>query len=180
MKPKPIRFTAWKARAIRADQASETRRRVKVGDVQQQADGSWWPIGKRGKPLACPYGEAGTVLWVQEPWRYLPSSGGPRYALISREHSAPKLRHRGGWEPSHMMPYLACDQWLLIQSIKVERIQDITEEGISAEGVPCREGFQAAWDLIHGPESWTQNEWVWVIRFTKTCAPSAENTEKEA
>ena len=175
-----MRFTAWKARAIRCDQASQTRRRIKLGDVQQQPDGSWWPVGKRGKRLACPYGEAGTLLWVQEPWRYLPGSSGPRYALASRETSESKAYDYSRWCAAHLMPYLACDQWLVIDSIKAERIQDITEDCAIAEGVPCRDSFKAAWDAIHGPGSWDKNDWVWVIRFAKTCAPSAKITEKKA
>lgn len=180
MKPRSIRFTAWKARAIRCKQAWETRRIVKLGDVQQQPDGSWWPVGKRGKRLACPYGEPGILLWIQEPWRYVPRPGGPHYELASRESSEAKAYDYSRWLASHLMPFLACDQWIKVKAIRVERIQDITDEGVIAEGVPCRESFKAAWDAIHGPGSWDKNAWVWVITFEETCAPNVKNPEKEA
>lgn len=163
MKDHCIRFTAWKARAIREGKATQTRRRVKVGTVTQLEDGRWWPVGKRGKPLTCPYGEVGDILVVQEPWR--PTQIFGRYELASK-HPDPDYDY-SRWRPSHTMPILACDLKIRTTAISVARIQDITEEECLLEGVPNREAFEKVWGSIHGPLSWEENEWVFVITFER-------------
>lgn len=176
MKTHPIRFTAWKARAIREGKASQTRRRVKVGTVVQLDEERWWPVGKRGKPLTCPYGEIGDVHWIQEPWR--PTQVLGRYELASK-HPDPDYDY-SRWRPAHTMPWLASEQSIRTLSIYVARIQDITEEEAVLEGVPNREAFEKVWGSIHGPLSWRENEWVFVINFEKYDAHTAQNTKIEA
>ncbi len=83
---------------------------------------------------------------------------------------------------------------LLIKNIRVERLQDISEEDALAEGCkvlenapggPCYvfEGteydkaklchthpsiaFSQLWKKINGPESWEDNPYVWVIDFER-------------
>ncbi len=164
MKNHLIRFTAWKARAIREGSASQTRRRVKVGTVVQLHEGgAWWPVGKRGKPLKCPYGEVGEILSIQEPWRSTQVFG--VYDLASK-HPDPDYDF-SKWAPSHMMPLAACDQRIKTTSISVARIQDITEAESVLEGVPNRAAFEQVWGSLHGPLSWQENEWVWVITFER-------------
>jgi len=69
--------------------------------------------------------------------------------------------------------------WLEVLNVRVERVQEISEEDARAEGVnPCpscdpndfkyRHGFKNIWDDIYKkkPEyQWEANPWVWVYEF---------------
>ena len=66
------------------------------------------------------------------------------------------------------MPRWACRLVLPLVSVRVERVQDITEEDAKAEGVEpiggsYREGFRAVWESIYG--TWDLNPWVWVAEW---------------
>jgi hypothetical protein len=80
------------------------------------------------------------------------------------------------WRPSIHMPRWASRITIEITDIRVERLQEITEEDAKKEGidgVPTAVGimympaFSRLWDFIHGKDSWNQNPWVWVIEFKK-------------
>lgn len=84
------------------------------------------------------------------------------------------------------MPRWASRLTLEITSVRVERIQAITEADCLAEAGPlCRiqdmrdptrgpliDGFANAWDAINGKRaSWASNPWVWVVTFRRRGAP---------
>lgn len=95
---------------------------------------------------------------------------------------------RSAWHPSIHMPRAVSRILLEITGVRVERLQAITEEQASAEGVqkdhrkwfrsdegghahPCAvDAFADLWCSINGPESWGANPWVWVVEF-KRVAP---------
>jgi hypothetical protein len=70
---------------------------------------------------------------------------------------------------------------LRITDIRVERLQDISEEDAKAEGVKpldyaahhvaagygARIAFEQLWTTINGPGAWEANPWVWVISFER-------------
>lgn len=86
------------------------------------------------------------------------------------------------WHPSIHMPRSASRITLEITNIRVERLQDISEEDAKAEGCdnsqsdaaisvgwfekPAR-AFRRLWESINGTESWDANPWVWVIEFKR-------------
>lgn len=103
-------------------------------------------------------------------------------------------RHKGGvapawWKrPAIFMPRVASRIALEITSVRMERLQNISEADAKAEGAtpipdPCdhvrlacadigctgpqpyRAGFRALWQSINGPESWDANPWVWVVEW---------------
>lgn len=121
----------------------------------------------------CPYGKPGDLLWVRETWgvfdrgsvdpfevgEVLPDPLTVEYALAYRatdeDSSVPAtwveapLGHRvlaadERWRPSIHMPKWACRLWLRVESVRVERLQHVTNEGAVAEGATGREGF---WSL---------------------------------
>jgi len=125
----------------------------------------------------------GLRLWVRETWQ-------------NKQHplqfpSAVSYAADGGggpWRPSIFMPRWASRITLEVVSVRVERLNDISEDDALAEGVeiftdgagftiPLRNGkksgwqrnpvdaYRVLWDSINGPGSWGKNSWVWVIEF---------------
>jgi len=84
------------------------------------------------------------------------------------------------WRPSIYMPRWASRITLRITDIRVERLQDITEDDARAEGcdpvvhpdgaVDCgtrKTTFASLWNKINGPGAWDANPWVWVVSFER-------------
>lgn len=89
------------------------------------------------------------------------------------------------WKSPLFMPKTAARIWLEITEIRVERLQEITEQDAQLEGAICcvknyhvvkqyddvfpsaRQHFHELWQSINGKESWKTNPWVWVISFKK-------------
>ncbi|HHQ8264874.1 morphogenetic protein [Klebsiella pneumoniae] len=93
------------------------------------------------------------------------------------------------WRPSIHMPRWASRILLEITDVRVERLNAISEEDATAEGVPpagsllpdypgtfltpkgdfatAKVAFQRLWESIYGEESWKANSWVWVISFKR-------------
>lgn len=79
------------------------------------------------------------------------------------------------------MPRWASRILLEVTAVRVQRLQDINEEEAVAEGCTsagkgacgfyvarsARGAFSRDWESIHGPKSWNQNPWVWVIEFRR-------------
>ncbi|MRJ88245.1 hypothetical protein [Klebsiella pneumoniae] len=96
---------------------------------------------------------------------------------------------RSCWKPSIHMPKAASRILLEITDVRVERLNAISEEDATAEGVPpagsllpdypgtfltpkgdfatAKVAFQRLWESIYGEESWNANPWVWVIYFER-------------
>ena len=132
------------------------------------------------------YPRDGARLWVREAFQYVAPSadcdcarqgvprgdklGGVRYAATwDRAHEL-------GWRPSIHMPRWASRGTLSVRSIRLERLQSISEADARAEGVQplqmdagsYRPRFEGLWDTINGKRaSWASNPWVWAITFGK-------------
>ncbi len=165
----------------------------------QPATGQVFGVAGEDEGYACPFGAAGERLWVRETWQ------GP---LVDEEHledyraNADKFQTpefceyaadggarpefcdlddnvRQGWRPSIHMPRWASRILLEITAVRVERLNDISEEDAKAEGVApsqhiitppealYRVGFLKLWQSIYGEESWRANPWAWVIEFRR-------------
>jgi hypothetical protein len=81
------------------------------------------------------------------------------------------------------MPRWASRITLEITDVRVERLQDISEEDAIAEGVKwfssgaveCPgmpetpvDAYRSLWEKISGSGSWEKNPWVWCISFKRT------------
>lgn len=156
----------------------------------------------------CPYGKIGDHLWVREthyrftgcafdgkPWEgFLESPNGDPYKSICYADS-PILKAAKGAAAVVCVPSIFTPRWasritLEITEVRVQRLQDISEEDVVAEGCELVETnctgecgapnacririgrYVELWEKINGAGSWERNDWVWVISFRKVCEHS--------
>lgn len=118
----------------------------------------------------CPFGIPGDVLWVRETWAHTTLLGNP-ITVYNAEDT--RTDYGGPWKPSIHMKRADARIFLRVESVGVERVQDITEEDAQREGVTpwpyfgtSREAFAALWDSLAPVDSkWANNPWVWRIGF---------------
>lgn len=145
MKERQILFSAPMVRAILEGRKTQTRRAVKMKpwhSIEERDDGQQWPWmydGDRDADywLPCPYGQPGDRLWVRETWApyddytmHLRAQGDVFY----RADCLQDFKTDGRWRPSIHMPRWASRILLEITDVRVERLQDISEEDAIAEG----------------------------------------------
>ncbi|AWW31873.1 hypothetical protein DN752_17995 [Echinicola strongylocentroti] len=131
--------------------------------------------------LKCPYGKPGDIIWVREGFSVWPEKV-TRFkteSLCDPDGWKQTMREKGiKWKPSIHMPKSIARIWLMVEDIRMERIQDITEEGAKAEGAEFEtwkgiyktthsymNGFLSIWFSIHNDKMWNSNPLVWVIKF---------------
>lgn len=185
MKARPILFSAPMVRAVLGGCKTQKRMIVKPQPTPDAArfvpweteEGSWAAQSNSGKmfvnaswqPVVCPYGQPGDRLWVRETfWLEEPWKPGDYISYRATEQVV-----LGPWKPSIFMPRKASRITLEIVSVRVERLQDISEDDAKAEGVEPYapddgryvEGYRELWQSINGAGSWALNPWVWRIEF---------------
>lgn len=209
IKERPILFSAPMVRAILDGRKTQTRRAWKLSRGMQWYDElggedkgwfcdagglGWWHV----EEMVCPYGTPGERLWVRETFRETWDmsdravmeyrAGGTRLiegkSVIHGEHRPTSILPK--WRPSIFMPRWASRITLEITDVRVERLQEISEEDAQAEGVEMgyhfhgfaaerhpptpvgfRPMFRRLWGEINGEGSWEANPWVWAITFKK-------------
>lgn len=211
MKERPILFSAPMVRAILEGRKTQTRRIVKPQPeklpirVQEAAlavlhEGKFHFQRNDGTLIGAwekqsPYGQPGDRLWVREKIFYSENNGVYEYAADNKTVVDAALEWRATWAyegkpiiPSIHMPRAASRILLEVLDVRVERLQEISEDDAISEGVyfggpeptyqspddgnpdewvlPL-ESFTELWQSINGPESWDENPWVWVITFKK-------------
>ena len=183
MKERPILFSGPLVRAILEGRKTQTRRLVKPQPdgqpIVDASDGAWYVDGGMWC-RRCPFGAPGDRLWVRESFcpRYF-DNGAPAFAADWTGESADCVS-KPKWTPSIHMPRALSRIDLEVTAVRVERLQDITEEDAAAEGVhpmprPPRSGgpshrcsFEVLWDEINGYRAaWASNPWVWVVEFRR-------------
>lgn len=184
MKERPILFSAPMVRALLAGTKTQTRRVAKnlpheseyepgLFSMMVVRDGKLMEAtGGVGmlKPL-CPYGQPGDRLWVRETWTEWEGT-----FLYRADFEGCEVAWK--WTPSIHMPRKSSRITLEVTAVRVERLQDISEEDAKAEGAGgeryigqgfdhCvhREAYRTLWNDINGPGSWDANPWVWVVEF---------------
>ena len=139
-------------------------------------------IAERTCPI-CP----GDILYVRETWCALPvnEAGHMRGHSIYYYRADGDLRPegwRGKWRPSTQMPKEAARIWLKVTDVRVERLQDMTDDDAEAEGcfdyTSTALGFPDVWDSTIKKSDldsygWSANPWVWVIEFERCEKPEA-------
>ena len=164
----------------------------------------------------CPFGRRRDLLWVRETWRtgvaldhMSPAAIADQcinagyvkpWAPLKYEADGATINddnfHRGdfggGWGKTRVaihLPRWASRLLLEVTEVRVQRLQDITEEDARAEGVrpsdaaavfeggagrrrdmemTARGAFACLWDEINGDRAlWKSNPWVWAITFRR-------------
>lgn len=211
MKERPILFSGPMVKAILEGRKTQTRRIVKhklaVGPSQIRSVGNGPEIYGAGGvwlPLQCPYGRPSDRLWVRETfstwhhgchWYECTPAGRSKVSCSNcfyrATHRFPDDDQR--WVPSIFMPRWASRITLEVTSVRVERLNDISEDDAKAEGMhkfhglelyghdpsgtpgpmvggSAAEAFFHLWKSINGESSWDLNPWIWVVTF-KRVAP---------
>jgi hypothetical protein len=177
------------------DPKTQTRRAIKwpferwpkleevdnLGDVE-----SLWV---RGKKITCPYGLAGDRLWVRETLRlynnYAVPFPTPKFTEWKKQriwdYAATGKPGQTRELPSIFMPRWASRITLDLTGVRVERVQEISEEDAKVEGItapmyPPRKGgpsyrlaYRCLWDHLNAKRGfgWDKNPWVWVLEFKR-------------
>lgn len=165
------------------------------------------PAGNPGPYLKVPGGEEsvqrvysriqpGDRLWVRECWcQPDPDRNEVAYranmsseALADEQSIRRVVRGCVPWRPSIFMPRWASRITLDVTSVRAQRLQEISDADIAAEGVASHLGqmrvngapatgfvsapyaFSCLWNGINGKRdgcAWADNPWVWAISFRR-------------
>ena len=213
MKERPILFSGPMVRAILEGRKTQTRRVMKRqpsivhyerGGVPPNVKTSfacWDNVQGEKYYLSCPYGVPGDRLWVRESMFGKLESSNFYYSAdrkgVGNDIYFKLVKH--GWKLKKSIPSIHMPRWasrltLEIESVRVERLQDISEEDARAEGArflapeldeplesggklcgaSYRYGFECLWESINGKGSWNLNPWVWVINFERASEECGE------
>jgi hypothetical protein len=79
------------------------------------------------------------------------------------------------WHPPIYMPREAARLFLRVTDVRVEKLNDIDEDGVKAEGIEFTGNadelciFAGQWNSIYSKRGlgWDANPWVWVISFER-------------
>lgn len=206
----PILFNTEAVQAILSDRKTCTRRVIKDTvkenqEINKNGKGEFElyditprcgiPKGKIYKP---PY-QPGDILYVRETWKKNLS----RYMYRANYSDTEKFYQNGKevrmkWHPSIHMPKEIARIWLKVTSVRVERLQEITEDEAKAEGANFKNGknvgfeekmnrtaierFEEIWNSTIKKSDldrygWDANPYVWVIEFEQ-CEKPMESEEK--
>lgn len=188
MADRPILFSAPMIRALLAGRKTVTRRVLQhqepdqYGVSRSASLGDWWWQHKTyddAHPITGIQITEGDRLYVREtfsgPHRYDVEREPPRAWLETDPiwYWADGNPTDGDWtrpKPGIHMPRWASRLTLTVTDVRVERLQDITEEQARAEGcigyLGSRAAFATVWREINGDGSWDENPWVAAYTFT--------------
>lgn len=202
---KPILFNSEMVRAILDGRKTCTRRICKDANECTVPDMEFYNADRRTYAVhnfadkehteqlstaerTCPIC-TGDILYVRETWKEAPK-GYYYYEDWQKDDIADVTK----WKPSIHMPKEAARIWLKVTDVRVERLQDVTEDGAKAEGAIDNRGFihspENEYDRIHTAREhfikiwnstvkksdldrygWSANPYVWVIEFERCEKP---------
>lgn len=215
---KPILFNTEMVRAILEGKKTCTRRIVK-GAIPDDAMWGYTMFTPKGcvscrgvyadeygeKFFRLPY-QQGDILYVRETWGH-PISLNSDKQYVFRADEIAEIGFKNDshiWYPSIHMPKEAARIWLKVTDVRVERLQDMTNDDAlkeGAKGVRCDHACSGAygctdcmntgwleppivefvqiWDNTIKKSDldrygWDANPWVWVIEFERCEKPKEE------
>lgn len=205
---KPILFNTEMVRAILDGQKTCTRRVVKTRRkdacgfyVTKRPDGSFAGIYEYDEDermfenqLIPPY-KPGDVLYVRETFMQAAA-----HTFWYKADDNSWISEGLHWHPSIHMPKEAARIWLKVTDVRVEHLQDITEDGAKAEGANWKNGQNVGWEekmkrtaterfaeiwnsTIKKSDfdryGWDANPYVFVIEFSKIDKPEEAEHERK-
>ena len=189
---KPILFNTEMVRAILDGRKSCTRRINKDANDYVVPDMDFYDSDKRTYAVhnyadkehtdklsiaerTCPICPS-DILYVRESYSEL-SFG---YVYKADGENIDHLGNVIKWHPSIHMPKEAARIWLKVTDVRVERLQDMTDDDAEAEGcfdyTSTALGFPDVWDSTIKKSDldrygWDASPWVWVIEFERCEKP---------
>lgn len=200
MKFYPIHFSVEMVQASQAGTKTETRRTINPQPVAGNdlfnmeifcVDGLFWRA-EQNEPIIVPptyktkYGQPGSCLWVREHYTVLPNG------KFAYKADAPGQTPVTKWTVNRFMPKQACRTFLMLNEVRIERLQNITSQSALAEGIleiapglyknylpgttprvfkNPQLSYFSLWQKLMGRETWVHNPWVWVLKFNQISAP---------
>ena len=220
-------------RAILDDRKTVTRRVIKVppsydkigfkknnksvmfdehGDYMVNREKKCLFLSDKWKEVKLPY-QVGDILYIRETWQLLDKTiatylDDDEYDYVYKAHVNGRIWEENtkgwAWRPSIHMPKEAARIFLKVTGVKVERLQDITEEQARKEGVGdpydyqdeewyernnlvssyFKDAFFGLWDSLLPPNKirfkcpeneGKTNPWVWVIEFERCEMPASSS-----
>lgn len=206
----PILFNTEMVRAILDGRKTVTRRIVKhdtAAALNSPYHKQHPEVGDKViiEKLCMPPYQIGDIMYIRETWAFLPCAECTREGtdcgrtcvtygdkdsasdgcfVYRADHPHPE---HVSWSPSIHMPKAAARIWLRVTDVRVERLQEITEEQLRKEGfIPEVQGhfkFKWIWDSAIKKSDlarygWNANPWVWVIEFER-CEDLGSGTEND-
>ena len=219
MMEKPILFNTEMVQAILKGNKTSTRRPIKRTPCNDEPCGYgfwkdysehdkrwyikdythapvWWTLEEYISKFSIYH--IGDTIWVRETWQesecFDNNIKGKYCYRANDEENDFANEFKVKWRPSIHMPKTAARLFLKVTDIRIERLQDITEDGAKGEGIrsftkddvvfkysstdefvwqdaprTAKEAFEKLWDSCgyKSPKSWPFNPWVWVIEFEK-------------
>lgn len=204
MKERPILFNTEMVQALLAGRKTCTRRLVKFlpGKNPQWTgyikDGLMLYNGKNEPCIRKAQYQPGDILYVRETWGEGYEEGTYIYKADDKLADLPTFKDSTKliYHPSIHMPKEAARIWLKVTDVRVERLQEITEDGAKEEGANCKNGknvgleekmrrtaierFAEIWNSTIKKSAldrygWDANPFVWVIEFER-----CENWERSS
>lgn len=221
MKSHGIILRDWEARAIVEGRKTQMRfivkHYLKTGpcDIRDIGNGpEIYGAGGVWLKLESPY-SVGDQLWGRETWcQRVDDEGFPVYNFERNLDSTCchyaadgvhvikvdgdggiKYRSNGAeaspWSSPVTMPRWASRILLEVTQVRVQRVQDISENDVTAEGIreikhqherrwavhglehlnqvtdTAAWSYSRLWNSIHGPDAWDRNDWVWAVTFKR-------------
>ena len=213
-KSKPILMSGAMVRAIIEGYKTQTRRVVK-GPALAWLSAEFTPAYVADPDNGMAPHPVGSEMWVREGyyqrghweevtglkarsrtgrqrWKFVPADN---IVIFDAPEAFRKGRHSKDPETvvwhkrlGRFMPRAASRLTLTVTDVRVERLQDISEEDAKAEGASFHDGrpighhgwrhdlkdvfsdarssYAHLWESINGPGSWDANPWVWAYSFS--------------
>jgi hypothetical protein len=145
-------------------------------------------------PIPCPYGLEGDLLWVRETF-FL---NGDEYIYLADGTCCEQFEQcecieigKPKWKPSIHMPKISARIWLEVERIRMERVQDITDEDALLEGIKKIHHGRGQYYYHHKnsephghnwsyPDRAFQDLWVWVIKFKVVSTTGKQNIKDKS
>jgi hypothetical protein len=210
VKTKPIIFTAESVRSILEGDKFQTRRVISPQPIIDQDSGYVFsgdhkhlfkndilhqPWQEGFIKEICKY-QVGDICWIREPWRPRAKSGTMKSGGKFEYEADREIMIVGQdkFRSPMFMPKEAARHYIKMEHIRIELLQDISQEDARLEGVipaphrPAGEGinckqhadgslkrdcficsYRFTWDQINGNRGfpWVNNPFVWVYDFTR-------------